>query len=179
MQACPNVKGICLLLFWSVKKNKKMQTKLKDEIVVCQCVLKQYQQDLFSAEDQDSAHLFRPRMQQGIQIAIKTRALERCREMDLHPNSSRVLALTLLRIGSVSNSRKSSLLNCKPQYFNGYCKLSTNAQLRLLMPDVKILPISDFIELWNEHLFYLWSTSAILPLHWGRSGHTLTCTHSM
>lgn len=118
---------------------------------------------LFSAEDQDSAHLFRPRMQQGIQIAIKTRALERCREMDLHPNSSRVLALTLLRIGSVSNSRKSFLLNCKPQYFNGYCKLSTNAQLRLLMPDVKILPISDFNELWNEHLFYLWSTSAIHP----------------
>lgn len=72
-----------------------------------------------------------PACKQGIQIAIKTRASERCREMDLHPNSSRVLALTLLRIGSESNSRKSSLLNCKPQYFNEYCKLSMDAQLRL------------------------------------------------
>ena len=87
--------------------------------------------NIYSAEDQDSAHLFMPRMWRGIHIAIKTRALERCREMDLHPNSLRVLALTLLRIGSESNSRKSSLLNCKPQYFNGYCKLSVNAQLRL------------------------------------------------
>lgn len=75
-------------------------------------------QNIYSAEDQVSAHLFMPLMQQGIQIAIKTRALERCREMDLHPNSLRVLALTLLRIGSESNSRKPSLLNRKPQYFN-------------------------------------------------------------
>lgn len=75
--------------------------------------------NIYSAEDQDYAHLFMPRMQQGIQIAIKTRALERCREMDLHPNSSRVLALNLLRTGSESNSRKPSLLSCKPHYFNG------------------------------------------------------------
>lgn len=95
-----------------------------------------------------------PHMQQGIQIAIKTRALERCREMDLHPNSSRVLALTLLRIGSESNSGKPSLLNCKSRYFNGYCKLSTNDHLRLCA-DVKIVQIIDFIELWNENSFYL------------------------
>lgn len=66
---------------------------------------------IYFVEDQDSAHLFMPRMQEGIQIVIKTIALERCREMDLHPNSSRVLALTLLRTGSESNSRKPSLLN--------------------------------------------------------------------
>ena len=88
------------------------------------------QRSIYSAEDQDSTHLFKPHMQQGIQIAIKTRALQGCREMDLHPNSSRVLALTLLRTGSESNSRKPSLLNRKPQYFNGHSKLSTNAQLR-------------------------------------------------
>lgn len=109
-----------------------MHTKLMDEVSVCVSLFRSgTSQNIYSSEVQDSAHLFMPHMQHGIQIAIKTRALERCREMDLHPNSSRVLALTLLRIGSESNSRKPSLLNCKSQYFNGYCKLSTNAQLSL------------------------------------------------
>lgn len=66
-----------------------------------------------------NAALFMPHMQQGLLIAIKTRALERCREMDLHPNSSRVLALTLLRTGSESNCRKYPTSNCKPHDFNG------------------------------------------------------------
>ena len=84
--------------------------------------------NVYFVEDEDSAHIFIPGMHGGIQIAIKTWALERCTEMDLHPNSSRVLALTLLRTGSESNSRKPSLLNWKPQYFKWYCELSTNDQ---------------------------------------------------
>lgn len=41
--------------------------------------------NIYSAEAEDSVHLFMPRIQQGIQIAIKMRALERCGGMDLHP----------------------------------------------------------------------------------------------
>lgn len=86
----------------------------------CQCVWKRWHsQIIYSAEGHGSVHLFAPQMLRGIQIAIKTRALERCREMDLHPNSSRGLALTLLRIGSESISWKPSLLNCKSEQLNG------------------------------------------------------------
>lgn len=104
--------------------------------------------NIYSAEDHSSVHLFMPQMQQGIQIAIKTRALERCREMDLHPNSLRVLALTLLRIGSESISWKPSLLNSVRAIqwiVQTVDKCSAETQLRL-------------------NLSYLWSTTELKPI---------------
>lgn len=88
---------------------------------VCQCVWNhRYIFFLFffySEEYLSWVHLFVARMQAGIQTAIKTRASGRCSEMDLHPNSSRGLALTLLRMGSESISWKPSLLNRKSDQF--------------------------------------------------------------